>query len=126
MNRGELQVAKLTYTIDQLYDKYDALMLELEQLEQTKIKRTADLSRKMFPHILLQQAHTPVNKVGRWIYHVMMKLYSPPIATQQKQKKKGKKKSSTAEIRRKPQKLMLSDIEVLQRLTSKERSMVEC
>lgn len=63
MNRGEVQVAKLTYTIDQLYDKYEALLSQLKQLEQSKTKRVAELSRKMFPRILKSNPESQSKKV---------------------------------------------------------------
>lgn len=52
MNIGEVHVAKLTYVIEQLYDKYDAMMTDLEKLEQRKESRVAKLARELYPQIL--------------------------------------------------------------------------
>lgn len=52
MNIGEFQVSKLSYTIENLYQKYDNLLDEFEKLEQKRNSTVAQLARKRFPYIL--------------------------------------------------------------------------
>lgn len=52
MNIGEYQVSKLTFTLDQLYSKYEELLDQYEELDGVRRQRVAALARNKFPHIL--------------------------------------------------------------------------
>lgn len=52
MNVGEVHVAKLTYVLEQLYQKCDEMLSDLEKLERIKDTRIAKLARELYPQIL--------------------------------------------------------------------------
>lgn len=72
MNIGEIQAVKTSFTLEKLFEKYDSLMSELEQLEANRDTRLAWLARQMFPHIL-HPDYIPGKKVCpiTWSYHTV-------------------------------------------------------
>ena len=63
MNRGEYQVSKLTFTIDQLYSKHDELLDQYDELEKKKVERMAALARVKCRHIFHPDYQKNSNKV---------------------------------------------------------------
>jgi len=52
INTGEFHFSKLNFTLEALYDKYNALLDEYEALETIRDTRMAALAREKFPQIL--------------------------------------------------------------------------
>ncbi|XP_067933042.1 uncharacterized protein [Watersipora subatra] len=52
MNNAEYQVSKLTFTLEQLYTKYNQLLDEYDQMEKTKMQKMSALAKRIFPHVL--------------------------------------------------------------------------
>ncbi|KAF6025466.1 hypothetical protein EB796_016242 [Bugula neritina] len=112
INTGEFHFSKLNFTLEALYDKYNALLDEYEALETIRDTRMAALAREKFPQIL-----------------------NPDYVVDNKAKKKKKKSGKNgSKSKKKPEvahskdvraTFVLTDAQVCERLNSREKELIE-